>query len=267
MKAFSPVFIIIILLTVAAVIGAVAIFMYRRRINKALAGEGSGAHTNIPAPADTLSGLFKAVILILLVWVCISMGRIGSLEQQIEDLRSSEESNTFSINQSIDALKAELKETNSRVYSYTSTCGNVDTSDNSCMVKHTVKLKSFADDTEVIFIAGDGTEAKMENTGAGKFEVELKADLFKSNTGYTGIAVKENGTNYFEEIEDGSFYGETAEYWKRFIPCMISEFGATAEYTKDKISIGNIVMFFLTILNVVIYKELFGLLVFEIKEI
>ena len=83
----------------------------------------------------------------------------------------------------------------------------------------------------------------MENTGAGKFEVELKADLFKSNTGYTGITVKENGTNYFEEIEDGSFYGETAEYWKRFIPCMISEVGATTTYTKEKISIGNIVMF------------------------
>ena len=106
-----------------------------------------------------------------------------------------------------------------------------------------MKLKTFSDDTEVIFIAGDGTEARMEKIGEGRYETEVKASLFDERYTESGITIKENGTSVFEELQDGSFYGENPAYWQMFIPSLISEFGIDAEYYNTRINVGNINMF------------------------
>ena len=68
MKSFNPAIGISILLVVVTILGVVAVILYRRKINKALQGEQSSAHTSLPAPADTVGGLYKAVVLILLIF-------------------------------------------------------------------------------------------------------------------------------------------------------------------------------------------------------
>ena len=234
---------IIIILLAAVLIGAIVIILYRRRANRVLQGERSGAHTSIPAPTDTINGLFKIVTVVLLVWVCISMGRLSSIQSELETLKSLTQSNSFNLSGEMDRIKDEMKDMNSRVFSYSSSAGKVDTSDNTCIVKHTVKLKTFSDDTEVVFIAGNGTEVKMEKTGEGRYEAEVKTGLFEEYDTETGITIKENGVNVFEELQDERFYGMSAAYWQMFIPSLMSEFGIDTEYNTTGLNIRNINMF------------------------
>ena len=79
--------VIAVILLIAAAVGGVVVWLYRKRMNRALTEEKSTAHTRLPAPADTLSGIYKLVILGLIVWICISMGKLNSLQQDIETLK------------------------------------------------------------------------------------------------------------------------------------------------------------------------------------
>ena len=206
-----------ILLIVVIGIGVLVVVLYRNKINRALREEQSGAHIRIPAPADTVNGLFKGVVLILLVYICISMGRLNSLQQEIENVKNDIFNATNSVNAGIEQLKEEMLKMNSKVYSYTSTCSSIDPSDNTCMVKHSIALKSFSDDTEVIFTAGDGKEERMVKTGEGKYEIELKTSLFKENSRENGVTIKENGISTYETLIDENAY-MGSEYWERYIP-------------------------------------------------
>ena len=243
MRAYSIGIIIAVILVIATAIGGFAVLLYRKRINKALAEEKSTAHTKLPAPADTLGGIYKIVILGLIIWICISMAKLSSIQNEINDLKSLTVSNSYSVSGTVEALKEEMLKANSKVNSYTSTCSDINTSDNTCMVKHTVRLKSFADNTEVTFVFADGREVKMEKTGEGRYEANIKTDLFKAYNGEIGITIKENGTNYYEALEDEKFYGTELAYWQQYIPNLEGEFGVDATFTDDKISVRNILIF------------------------
>jgi hypothetical protein len=83
----------------------------------------------------------------------------------------------------------------------------------------------------------------MEKTGEGRYEANIKTDLFKAYNGEIGITIKENGTNYYEALEDEKFYGTELAYWQQYIPNLEGEFGVDATFTDDKISIRNILVF------------------------
>ena len=239
MKSSSISFIGILLL-IAVLLGAAAIILYRVKVNRALQGKESGAHTNIPAPADSLSGIFKGVILILLIVICINLGKLNTLQQEIENLRDNVMINNSSVVSELGSLKSDLAEMNSRVYSYENSCIGVDVSDNTCTVKHTVRLKSFSDETEVVLILGDGTETNMVKTGTGRYEAELKTGLFKEISDYPSITVKENGTSYVEKLTG---YSDESYYWQTCIPSVIGQAGPGITYSGKKLSITNISLF------------------------
>ena len=243
MRSVSIGIVIAVILLIAAAVGGVVVWLYRKRMNRALTEEKSTAHTRLPAPADTLSGIYKLVILGLIVWICISMGKLNSLQQDIENLQSLTASNSNSINYELENFKNDLLKANSKVSSYTRTCSDLNTSDNTCMIKHTIRLKSFADNTEVIFVSADGQEVKMEKTGAGRYEANIKTALFKEFTGDLGITIKENGVNYYEALEDEKFYGTEPAYWQEYIPYIDGEFGTDTTYTGDNLNIRNIILF------------------------
>ena len=83
----------------------------------------------------------------------------------------------------------------------------------------------------------------MEKTGEGRYEAEVKTGLFEEYDTETGITIKENGVNVFEELQDEHFYGMSAAYWQMFIPSLMSEFGIDTEYNTTGLNIRNINMF------------------------
>ena len=242
MKSFNPAIGISILLVVVTILGVVAVILYRRKINKALQGEQSSAHTSLPAPADTVGGLYKAVVLILLIWLCLCTGKLNDIRSELENIKSLTVSSSGNLSGELYLLQNKMEEMNSKVYSYTTSGSSVDSSDNTCLVKHVVRLKSFSADTEVTFISPDGTEVKMDKVGEGKYEAEIKTDMFKETYEYPGIIIKENGTNCYEELDSETYFPGDS-YWQMFIPSITSEFGIGAEYNTDCIKIGNITVF------------------------
>ena len=242
MRTYSIGIVIAVILLIAAAIGGIVVLLYRKRMNRALIEEQSTAHTSLPAPADTLGGIYKLVMLGLIIWVCISMGKLSSIQQEIENLKSLSAGNSNSISFELENFKSEMLKANSRVGSYTSTCNDLNTSDNTCMVKHTVRLKSFSDNTEVVFVSVDGQEVKMDKTGEGRYEAIIKTDLFKTYDGEFGITIKENGVNYYEALEDERFYGTEPAYWQQYIPYINGEFGTDVTYLNNDVNIRNIVV-------------------------
>ena len=241
MDTFNTLSGISILLIAAIIIGVIIVLLYKRKINKALKGEQSGAHTSLPAPADTIGGIYKIVVLIMLVWLCLCTGRLSDISTEIENVKNLTMSNSQNLSQELYLVQNKMEELNSRVFSYTVSGSSVDASDNTCIVKHVIRLKSFSDNTEVTFVTEDGNEVTMERTGEGRFEAEIKTDIFKDHNEYPGIIIKENGTNYFEELDNNTYYLDS--YWQLFIPKITSEFGLGVEYKVNSIKINDIVAF------------------------
>ena len=231
---------VLIILGLAALIGAAVIILYRVKVNRALQGKESGAHIGVPAPSDTLSGLFRIVILILLIVICINLGKLNTLLQEIENVRDNVQNNNSFITSEIGSLKADLAEINSRVYSYESDCTGIDVSDNTCTVRHTVRLKTFSDATEVFLTAGDDSEIKMTNTGLGRFEAELTAGLFSEMYYDPFITITENGTSSVETL---SAYSDEAYYWQMYIPSLSAQAGTGIELQEKVCRIGTISAF------------------------
>ena len=234
------VMILLLGMIIAVVVGVVIIIAYKRKVNKALREEQSSAHMRIPAPADTMSIVVKVVVIALLIWIAFALRNINELKEDIANMQSNISGQLMSLAADINNLKEELAAVNSRVMYYNSEVTSVDTSDDTCMVKHTLKLKSFSDKTTVILRTADGKESSMAKVGEGVYEANVKADLFRIMLDEDSIIIKDGDTSTVETVN--RYYGNIYAYSTLVIPELNAMFEGFD--TRDNtISIGNIVMF------------------------
>ena len=227
-------------LIIAVVVGVVIIIIYKRKVNKALREEQSSAHMRIPAPADTMSIVVKVVVIALLIWIAFALRTINELKEDIAYMWSDMSGQMMSLSAEINSLKEELATVNSRVMYYNSEVTSVDTSDDTCMVKHTLKLKSFSDKTTVILSTADGKESSMTKIGEGVYEANVKADIFKIMLDDNRIVIKDGDTSTVETVN--RYYGNIYAYSALVVPELNAMFEGFDTHD-NTISIGNIAMF------------------------
>ena len=231
---------IAIIICVALIVGVIIYKIYKSKVNKALVGEASGAHIGVPAPADTFSAIMKIVVLILLVWIIISLGSISDLKQEILNLRSSNSAELSSLSFELSQLKNDMSEANSRVLSYKRYISDVNAEDNTCTIKHDLRLKTYSDATSVKLTMPDGTQLDMYKKAAGIYEAETKINLFANIENNTSFSVKEGDLSYVELPQPEN--DDADEYWQLVIP-ELETAGFDVFHTSDNISIGTINMF------------------------
>lgn len=231
---------IAVIIGVALIIGVIIYAIYRSKVKKALAGEMSGAHIGVPAPADTFSAIMKIVVLILLVWIIINLGNISELKQEIENLRLSNSAEFSSLSFELSNLKDDMVQANSRVLSYKRYISDVNAEDNTCVVKHNLRLKTYSDATTVKLTLPDGTQVDMFRKAAGIYEAETKINLFANTESDTSFSIKEGDMSYVESSYPEN--DDADEFWQLVIPSLDSA-GYDIYHTSDKISVGTINLF------------------------
>ena len=227
-------------LVLAVAAGVVIVIIYKRKVNNALKEEKSNAHMRIPAPADTMNIVVKVIVIALLIWIAFSLRTISDLRQDIANMQSSTASEIMSLSNEINILRTELAQVNNKVMQYNSEVISVDATHDTCTVRHTLQLKSYADDTTVILRTGNGEEIPLTHKGAGIFEADAKTDMFAQMMEPTTVSIKEGGKSTVEEVE--RHYGDIVSYYQLVIPTLNAS-GAFISYDESSVSIPDIVLF------------------------
>ena len=234
--------VIVLLLGLAILVaaGVVIVIIYKRKVNKALTEEKSNAHMRIPAPADTMNIVVKVIVIALLIWIAFSLRTISDLRQDIANMQSSTASEIMSLSNEINILRTELAQVNNKVMQYNSEVISVDATHDTCTVRHTLQLKSYADDTTVILRTGNGEEIPLTHKGAGIFEADAKTDMFAQMMEPTTVAIKEDGKNYVEEVS--RYFGDVVSYYQLVIPLLNAGYN-NVMYDDGTVSIADIVLY------------------------
>ena len=227
-------------LVLAVAVGVVIVIIYKRKVNNALKEEKSNAHMRIPAPADTMNIVVKVIVIALLIWIAFSLRTISDLRQDIANMQSSTASQIMSLSNEINILRTELAQVNNKVMQYNSEVISVDATHDTCTVRHTLQLKSYADDTTVILRTGNGEEIPLTHKGAGIFEADAKTDMFAQMMEPTTVAIKEDGMNYVEEVS--RYFGDVVSYYQLVIPLLNAGYN-NVMYDDGTVSIADIVLY------------------------
>ena len=106
---------IIIVLVLAAVIVALSVYAYNRRLDRITRGEERDTHSAVPEPRTTVSVLYRpilmAVVIVSLLTVSALNGRISTLQSSLNELRS----NQNSMNWDLESIRQQLEERDERV--------------------------------------------------------------------------------------------------------------------------------------------------------
>lgn len=227
-------------LVLAVAVGVVIVIIYKRKVNNALKEEKSNAHMRIPAPADTMNIVVKVIVIALLIWIAFSLRTISDLRQDIANMQSSTASEIMSLSNEINILRTELAQVNNKVMQYNSEVISVDATHDTCTVRHTLQLKSYADDTTVILRTGNGEEIPLTHKGAGIFEADAETDMFAQMMEPTTVAIKEDGKNYVEEVS--RYFGDVVSYYQLVIPLLNAGYNNVI-YDDGTVSIADIVLY------------------------
>ena len=234
--------VIVLLLGLIVVVaaGVVIVIIYRRKVNNALKAEKSSAHMRIPAPADTMNIVVKVIVIALLIWIAFTLRTISELKQDIANMESNTTSQMMELSNEISNLSAELAAANSKVMQYNSELISVDASHDACTIRHTLKLKSYADDTTVVLRTGNGKEIPLTKIGAGVYEADEEAKLFVEMMDRATVSITEGGKSTVEEVT--RYYGDVVCYYQLVIP-MLNAGYSNATYIDDTVSIADIVLY------------------------
>ena len=193
MRAISLFLIIILLVGLAAVL--IGVMAYKRRVSRIENGEVRGTHTSIPAPATTVSAVYKIVLMIIVVIGLINMsamrGEINSLRNDINNMRSME--------YEIYELKSIIAQNNSRLLNYSYEFGDVNYDNKTGELKLSATLKEFTEDTKVTVEAGVN-EFELKKGSGGTYTATVNYGLFEPYSA-AEICIKEGDKTTVETVD------------------------------------------------------------------
>ena len=191
---------IIFMLACAAFIMGISVFAYNRRLDKIARGEERGTHSAIPEPKDTAAGIYRVVLMGLVV-VCLvnigtANGMLVAMQNRINDLenRARETANE------VERLREELEENKTLVADVSWEVSNPDLKSCTADVDFRILLKRFSDDTGVTLTLG-GKEISLERSGAGAYSGRFTVNLFEEFRA-PAVCISENGVSVTEPLCD-----------------------------------------------------------------
>lgn len=191
---------IVIMLVCAGVVIAVSVFAYNRRLDKIARGEARDTHSAIPEPKDTVAGIYRVLLMGLVVMCLVNTGTANgllmSMQNRINDLETRERETSYEVLR----LREELAKNETLLTDVTWEVSNPDLEACTADVDVAVTLREFSKDTEV-FLNINGEAVALAGSGAGGFHGKFTAELFKAYSG-TSVSVVEGGVTRTEEVYD-----------------------------------------------------------------
>ena len=132
---------IIIVLVLAAVIVALSVHAYNRRLDRITRGEERHTHSAVPEPRTTVSVLYRTilmgVVIVSLLTVSALSGKISSLQSSLNELRS----NQNSMNWDLESIRQQLEERDERVELFAWEMMDADVDSRTAEVRFFVRLQ------------------------------------------------------------------------------------------------------------------------------
>ena len=216
---------LIAILVIAIVLVLIGVLAYRKRVRRVENGEIRDTHSSIPAPETTVNGVYKIVLMIVVVITLLHTsalrGEISSLKQDLNNQNSL----IWQIEHRIDTL---LDEKNSRLLSFAYEFGSVDFDKKTGELSIVATLKEFSEDTVVTVEAGTN-RFELKKTTPGTYAATIDYGLFEPYS-EAHISINEGGKTILETIDFPSptFY----EYLP--VPSLNSTFSARTTFGKMK---------------------------------
>lgn len=190
---------ILLILVLALVIVIVSIVAYNRRLDRITRGEARGAHNAIPEPGTTVSGVYRIVLMVIIVisYVIIAgmSGRISSMQESINNLQRSQNY----LSDQISEMREEMSTSNTRILSQAMEFLDQNPSNNTVKIRYYVDLKEYAKDTKVS-LQLNHQSIFLEQDKPGSYSAAFDAALFDHYDG-TAVCITEGGKTIVEEAD------------------------------------------------------------------
>ena len=223
---------VIILLAIAALAVIIYLFVYKNRVNRALA-KGEGADGAGPEPGSVGRSALMVALIIILGVVLIRMAGLSSKLDSANQMLSGQNSQIMAMRDQLQQLEEKLDAQDSIIAEYSIDYGACDMQAKTAEILVSVTPKASNSSTELTFIAGSHT-VKLERSGAGTgFAGKFTAGLFEKFTDAPEVIMSTDGTSRSERLD----YYELADLKLHYIPVAMVSGGGSAEYSKDKLDL------------------------------
>ena len=223
---------VIIVLAIVALAVIIYLFVYKSRVNRALAN-GEGRDGAGPEPGSVgRSGLIIALIVIM----AVSLIRIGNLNSKLDNannMLTNQNSQIVGLRDQLQKLEDELNRQNSLIADYSVEFGAFDKQKQTAEIKVSVLPKEAGEDTSVVFKAGSHT-VELERGASGTwFTGKFTAGLFERFDDEPLVIMTTGGISSSEELE----YYELTDLSLHYIPVIMVSGGGQAEYSGGKLDL------------------------------
>lgn len=225
----APLFLLLIVGFIAAIVILLYMALYKRNINKALK-ENNGKHVPLPdAPS-----IIPIILIAILIFNTFSLNsQLDELQSNMDSFRINVEHDINNLQNTIEDLSTMIQNENSLISSYDYKPVNLNTDDMTVDLKFNIALKSFTDSTNVSISINDKV-AKLEKSLSGKYTGSITVSIF--NTTPDAIALISNGeTTLSESLYD--IYVD--DLWREVLPAMKVAYEGSPIYKKGKIYLND----------------------------
>ena len=205
MKRFA---VILIPVFCAVILGTIIFILYRRRLDKAVSEDSTPTDREhrLAAPSEFIPWL---LIIVLIVWNAMSLGKISSMNLKLGTLSDNTNSlmnQMWAMSSKIDALEKQLKAETDLLHEYDWSFGTFDGTTGCVRVDFTLAPNAYSEKSSFRLQFGDET-ADCTPVSAGRYEAVLYLDVFKSVDAAPVLTLSEDGVTKTQVLDDVP-YGE-----------------------------------------------------------
>lgn len=194
------IFYIVIVLILAAVVFALSVRAYNRRLDRVVRGEERDTHSSVPEPRTTVSVLYRTilmgVVIVSLLTVSALSGKVSSLQTALNELRSEQNS----MSRELTELRQELEERDERVELFAWEVLSADLDSRKAELRFTVRLREYAEDTAVNLDLNGGRVSFRPGDFAGEFTGEAELEVFGLYDS-AALSITEGGRTYTKTVD------------------------------------------------------------------
>ena len=206
-------YVILIPLGIAILVGLIAYLLYRRRLDAAVSQEeipSEPRHRGV-SPAEFVPWI---LVILLLVWNALSLAKIASQTRQLEGLQGEIQYYYHQLNAKINNLSDRLLEAeNPPLADYSWSLGAVDAATGQGRMDFVIRPGAYSQNTRFSLFWNDQKTALTAQPG-GSFTGSISFDLFQDVYASPVLELEEDGQTRVQHLEDVP----SGRLWSLFLP-------------------------------------------------
>ncbi len=189
-------FLVIILMILAAIIIIVSFLAYNKRLNRIASGEIRDTHSNIPEPGTTAGITYKTVLICLTIFTLLSVSTLTGIVRSMNNTINNMKSSQHDMNMNILELQRQIEQSNSLLSDISWEITGQDAEKKTVDLKFTISLKQFSENTTVTLGLKD-KEFPLTKTTLGNYVGQITTSLFEDYE-QLKVCITENGVTRVE---------------------------------------------------------------------